>query len=58
MIDVLFVGSDGDKDAIAFMNQLAAAGGGECVVRNIGKSDLAIGNVVRGMLGLPAPVAL
>lgn len=53
LIDVLFVGPDSDKDAIAFMRQLASIGGGRVVVRDIKRTPDALPGVIRTLL--PAP---
>ncbi len=58
IIDIVFVGSDGDRSAIQFMNRLARVGGGRVVVRDIAKTKELLGPVIRDMLSLPAPISL
>jgi Mg-chelatase subunit ChlD len=58
IIDIVFVGSDNDRQAIRFMNRLARMGGGRVVVRDLEKTKELLGPVIRDMLMLPGPIAL
>ncbi len=58
VIDVLYVGDDGERDCIQFMQELASRGGGSCVVNDVAKTRLALDAPISALLGLPAPVAL
>ncbi len=58
VIDICFVGSDGDRQAIRFMNRLARIGGGRVVVRDLEKTKELLGPVIQDMLALPGPIAL
>jgi Mg-chelatase subunit ChlD len=58
IIDIAFVGSDGDRPAIQFMKRLARVGGGRVVVRDIAKTKELLAPVLKDMLSLPAPISL
>lgn len=57
VINVLFVGDDGDTHGAAFMRRLAAVGGGVMCHRDLAK-NMSIGGELRSMLALPPPIAL
>jgi hypothetical protein len=52
LIDVLYVGADGDAAAIAFMRRLARTGGGRVVVHDVTKQAQPryLGAAIRGLL--------
>lgn len=54
-IDVIFVGDDNDKEAIAFMNQLARVGAGRVVVHDVTKqrTQAVLTQHVKTVLALP-----
>ncbi len=56
VIDMIYVGIDGNKHAIEFMNKLVKIGAGAGVVRELGKASELLGTL-REMLALPAPRA-
>ncbi len=58
VVDVIFVGDADDKQATDFMMKLARIGGGQSVVRDIGKSAALLAPTLREMLALPSPIAL
>ena len=56
-VSVLFVGPDDDQIGADFMRRLAALGGGLFAHRDLAR-NLAIGDDLRKMLALPAPISL
>jgi len=50
-IDVLYIGPDGDLDAIRFMYQLAGRAGGTVTVRDIRKEKTLPATTIAGLLG-------
>lgn len=56
-ISVLFIGDEMDQRGADFMRRLALVGGGMFAHKDLGRS-MAIEGTLRGMLALPAPIAL
>ncbi len=56
-ISVLFIGDEGDHQGADFMRRLALVGGGMFAHKDLARS-MAIEGTLRGMLSLPAPIAM
>lgn len=56
-IDALYIGPETDVEAIQFMHRLGRAGAGDVVVADLTKVKSIVAPL-RGMLGLPAPIAV
>ena len=53
-ISTVFIGDDGDKDAIAFMRKLATLGCGSTFVRDLGKGHLELSGTVQQLMLPPS----
>lgn len=53
-IDTIYIGPEHDREAIRFLDELAAAGGGQAVVQSVDQADRLVAPL-RAVLGLPAP---
>ncbi len=58
IVETIFFGDDGDTHAKAFMEKLARDNGGRWLFKDILKGETLLGQDVRELLGLPAPIAL
>lgn len=56
-ISVLFIGSDDDREGIAFLRELALRGGGDFAHKDLAKHS-SLGSELRSMLALPPPLAM
>ena len=57
-IDAIYVGPDGNQRAYEFMQKLASQNGGTACWQDLHTSQALLAPTIRGLLGLPAPIAL